>query len=115
FKVVLLLRLSPVFPFTVLNYALSVTKVSFRQFLLATWLGTLPGTVMYVYLGTALRSLAESVSGDRTTTPAERVFFVAGLIATVVATVVITRIARRALGDGAPEKQRERRKELSVR
>src|SRR5262249_61840093 len=57
FKIVLLLRLSPVFPFNVLNYALGLTRVSFRSYLVASWIGMLPGTVMYVYLGAALGSL----------------------------------------------------------
>lgn len=101
FKIVLLLRLSPVFPFTVLNYALSVTRISFRQFVLATWIGTLPGTVMYVYVGSALKDLADVAAG-RTPSLGEEAFFVAGLIATVVATVVVTRTARRAMHDAAP-------------
>ncbi|HYT93620.1 MAG TPA: TVP38/TMEM64 family protein, partial [Gemmataceae bacterium] len=47
FKIVLLLRLSPVFPFNLLNYALSLTRVAFRDYFLASWIGMLPGTVMY--------------------------------------------------------------------
>src|SRR5437588_4901937 len=56
FRIVLLTRLSPLFPYTVLNYAYSLTRVSFRDYVLGSWIGMLPGTVMYVYLGsTALR------------------------------------------------------------
>ena len=50
FKIVLLLRLSPLFPFNLLNYTLGLTNVSLRDYVLASWIGMLPGTVMYVYL-----------------------------------------------------------------
>src|SRR5713101_6080088 len=48
-KIVLLTRLSPVFPFTLLNYAFGLTRVKLSQYVLASWLGMIPGTVMYVY------------------------------------------------------------------
>jgi uncharacterized membrane protein YdjX (TVP38/TMEM64 family) len=97
FKIVLLTRLSPIFPFNLLNYAFGVTKVSFRDYFLASWLGMFPGTVMYVYLGTAAQSLAELAAGGADGGTAERVLLAVGLLATVAVTVVITRIARRAL------------------
>src|SRR5271165_1326108 len=60
-KIVLLTRLSPVFPFTLLNYAFGLTRVKFRDYVLASWLGMLPGTVMYVYLGSTVKELADVV------------------------------------------------------
>src|SRR5262249_25372568 len=51
FKIVLLTRLSPLFPFTLLNYAFGLTKVRFRDYVLTSWIGMLPGTVMDVDLG----------------------------------------------------------------
>ena len=57
FKIVMLLRLSPLFPFSLLNYALGLTKVSFRDYAVASWLGMLPATVLYVYLGSVVTSL----------------------------------------------------------
>ena len=53
FKIVLLTRLSPIFPFNLLNYAFGLTKVRLWQYVLASWIGMLPGTIMYVYLGSA--------------------------------------------------------------
>ncbi|KKL04544.1 hypothetical protein LCGC14_2615000 [marine sediment metagenome] len=97
FKIVLLTRLSPVFPFIFLNYAYGLTKVPFWRYALASWIGMLPGTFMYVYLGSALGSLAEAVSGRQESSVAERVFFVAGLVMAVVVAVVVTRVARKAL------------------
>jgi uncharacterized membrane protein YdjX (TVP38/TMEM64 family) len=61
-KVVFLLRLSPLFPFNLLNYALGVTSIPFFQYALASWLGMLPGTFAYVFLGGAGRVAADAVS-----------------------------------------------------
>ncbi|MHC4400015.1 MAG: TVP38/TMEM64 family protein [Planctomycetota bacterium] len=98
FKVVLLLRLSPVFPFNLLNYAFGMTRVSPGSYVLASWIGMLPGTVMYVYLGTALKSLTETAA-TKEAGAAQTAFFIAGLVVTVLATVVITRIAKKALDE----------------
>ena len=96
-KIVLLLRLSPVFPFNLLNYALGLTRVSFRSYLIGS-LGMLPGTVLYVYYGTALGSLAQVASGQSLQGGrAGRALLIAGLAATIAVTIVITRAARRAL------------------
>jgi uncharacterized membrane protein YdjX (TVP38/TMEM64 family) len=102
FKIVLLTRLSPVFPFTLLNYAFGLTKVRFRDYLVASWLGMLPGTVLYVYLGSTVRELADLAAGNVEQTPAQKVFFWAGLAVTVVVTVLVTRIARNALKQAVP-------------
>lgn len=92
-KIVLLTRLSPVFPFTLLNYSFGLTRVSLRDYILASWIGMLPGTVMFVYLG----SLARAGLADRQRTPAEWTLYAVGLLATIAITIIATRIARRAL------------------
>jgi uncharacterized membrane protein YdjX (TVP38/TMEM64 family) len=98
FKIVLLTRLSPLFPFTLLNYAFSLTRVSFRSYVLASWIGMWPGTLLYVYLGTSLESVTEILTGSgRPRPPGETYFKWAGLLATLIATVLIARIARQAL------------------
>ena len=103
FKIVLLVRLSPIFPFNLLNYAFGLTKVRLWQYVLASWIGMLPGTLMYVYLGSALKSLAEVAAGAPEGGAPQTVFFVVGLVMTVIATVVITRVARRALNEAVAE------------
>lgn len=50
-RIVFLLRLSPLFPFNILNYALGLTSIGFWSYVFASWLGMLPGTFAYVYLG----------------------------------------------------------------
>ncbi len=97
FKIVLLTRLSPIFPFNLLNYAFGLTKVSFWQYALASWIGMLPGTVMYVYFGAGLRSLTDAAAGKVETGTAGRIFFWVGLAITIVVTLFITQLARRAL------------------
>ncbi len=96
-KIVGLTRLSPIFPFNLLNYAFGLTQVSLKDYFLASWIGMLPGTVMYVYIGSLAGDLATLGSGDRARTPAEWALYGVGLIATVVLTLYITRIAQRAL------------------
>src|SRR6266436_5153370 len=92
-KIVFLTRLSPVFPFTLLNYAFGLTRVRLSHFVLASWIGMMPGTVMYVYLG----SLVNVGAGHRQRTLGEWVLYGVGLLATVTVTVFVTRLARKAL------------------
>jgi uncharacterized membrane protein YdjX (TVP38/TMEM64 family) len=92
-KIVLLTRLSPVFPFTLLNYAFGLTRVKLSHYVLASWLGMIPGTVMYVYLG----SLINVGAGHRQRTTGEWILYGVGLLATVTVTVFVTRLAKRAL------------------
>ena len=94
FRVVLLLRLSPVVPFSLLNYALGATRVRFWTYVGASVLGMLPGTFLYVSLGAAATSAAQ-LRGAR----AGLVPLVVGLAATIAVVVLLTVIARRALRD----------------
>jgi len=104
-KIVLLLRLSPVFPFNLLNYALGLTSVRFADYAVAS-VGMLPGTVLYVYLGKLAGDVAAVAGGvPLEGGPARTTLLLVGLAATVAVTVYVTRIARRALAEttGAPD------------
>jgi uncharacterized membrane protein YdjX (TVP38/TMEM64 family) len=96
-KIVFLTRLSPVFPFNVQNYAYGLTSVSFWQYALASLVGMIPGTFLYVYIGTLGRSGLEAASGASGAETAKLVLQVVGLLATLLVTVLITRTAKRAL------------------
>ncbi|MDW7709246.1 MAG: TVP38/TMEM64 family protein [Deferrisomatales bacterium] len=96
-KIVGLTRLSPVFPFNLLNYAYGLTRVSLRDYFFASWIGMLPGTVMYVYLGSLAGDLARLGAGEHTRSAGEWALYGVGLLATVAVTVYVTRIARAAL------------------
>ncbi|MFP4254023.1 MAG: TVP38/TMEM64 family protein [Halothece sp.] len=96
-KIVLLTRLSPVFPFNLLNYAYGLTKVSFKDYVLGT-LGILPGTIMFVYVGSLAQNLA-TIGSEEVETPGgiEWAIRIIGFVATVIVTVYVTKIARKAL------------------
>jgi uncharacterized membrane protein YdjX (TVP38/TMEM64 family) len=95
FKIVFLTRLSPIFPFNLLNYAYGLTTVPFWHFFFASWIGMMPGTILYVYLGSAAAELGGA--GNSEAGGWGLLLKVVGLIATIVVTVFITRIARSAL------------------
>ncbi len=97
FKIVLLLRLSPVFPFNLLNYALGLTKVSFGQYALASFIGMIPGGLMYVYIGSTAGSLAAVAAGQVEGGMGAQILKIVGLVVTVIVTVYVTGIARRSL------------------
>ena len=95
--VVFLTRLAPIFPFNLLNYALGLTQIRLRQYVLASWLGMMPGTLLYVYLGSIASDLSSLLQGDLPEFGGSNWLFYVGLLATAVLTIVITRIATSAL------------------
>jgi uncharacterized membrane protein YdjX (TVP38/TMEM64 family) len=92
FKITLLVRLSPIFPYGLLNYALGITNVRFREYAVATAIGMLPGTILYVYLGSLVTTASDI--GRR---PAGGWLYWLGGAITLVIVVAVTWIARRAL------------------
>ena len=106
FKIVALLRLSPIFPFNLLNYSLGLTRVRFLDYLLAS-VAMLPGTLLYVYYGKAAGSLAAVAGGVKTERGPEYWLTLGlGLVATIAVTTVITRLAGRALRQEIGEEDR---------
>lgn len=96
-KVVLLLRISPFFPYTIANYLYGLTAVRFVPYVLATAAGILPMVAIYVSIGAAGREAVEAASGGGPGSAAEWIVFAAGVACTVIAAVIITRGARREL------------------
>lgn len=101
FKIVLLTRLSPAFPFNLLNYGYGLTGVALKDYVLGS-IGMLPGTLMYVYLGHAGKAAAGAAAGEGKS-PAEWALLGVGLLATIVVTVFVTKIARRALDEAVDD------------
>ena len=99
-KIVALLRLSPVFPFNLLYYALGLTSVRFVPYLLANF-AMIPGTLLYVYYGKLAGDVAQASAGSSSKSLADWVVMIVGLAATVLVTVIITKKARRALNEAA--------------
>ena len=98
FKMVLLSRLSPAFPFVLLNYLLGLAKVRTGAYVLANLLGMLPGTFLYTYLGVAAREALGGASASAAG-PYKQILTWVGLAATIGVVVLVTRAARKALAD----------------
>ena len=91
-KMIALLRLSPLLPFNLSNYLYGVTKIRFWPYLGASWVGMLPGTFLYVYLGAAGKEASSGGGG-----PWKWVLFGAGLVATVIVTIWVSRVAKKTV------------------
>lgn len=102
-KLIFLIRLSPAFPFNLLNYALGLTKVTLKDYVLGTT-GIIPGTIMYVYLGSLIGDIAMLGTGETPSNPVIDWIIKILIFVTVVAiTLYITKIARKALKEAVPE------------
>jgi uncharacterized membrane protein YdjX (TVP38/TMEM64 family) len=100
-KIVLLTRLCPIFPFNLLNYAFGVTQVSLKDYIIGS-LGMVPGTVMYVYLGSIVGDIAMLDTPDMMSTnpQTEMMKWVINIISVVTAiavTIYLAKIARQSL------------------
>ena len=96
-KLVLLTRLSPAFPFVLLNYAFGLTRVSLRDYVVASWIGMTPGIVLYAYVGSLAADVAAAAAGGRARSPWEWALYGLGLVATLLVAVYVARLARAAL------------------
>jgi uncharacterized membrane protein YdjX (TVP38/TMEM64 family) len=97
FKIVLLTRLSPIFPFFLLNYAYGITGVSLKDYAIAS-VGMIPGTITFVYIGSLAGNLATLGTQTPTVNPTlEWTIRIIGFMATVAVTFYVTKLARRAL------------------
>lgn len=96
-KIILLTRLSPIFPFSLLNYAFGVTGISLKDYFLGS-IGMIPMTITYVYLGSLASDLANISEVSQLAYPqlqwGIKIF---GLLATIAATFYLTQVARQAL------------------
>ncbi|MET0152155.1 MAG: TVP38/TMEM64 family protein [Candidatus Binatia bacterium] len=102
-RIVFLLRLSPAFPFVLLNYALGLTRVRFADYALASF-GMIPGTILYVYYGKLVGDVASLGSGH--SPPRGAAYYaltIVGLAATIGVTTLVARIARRAVREATGE------------
>jgi uncharacterized membrane protein YdjX (TVP38/TMEM64 family) len=98
-KLIFLLRLSPIIPFNLSNYLYGLTSVKFWPYVLASWIGMMPGTFLYVYIGAAGKAAVAAAAGGEAMKHGWQywTFTGVGLAATVIVTIWITKIARDAL------------------
>ena len=96
-KLVLLTRLSPAFPFSLLNFAYGLSEVSLRDYTLGL-IGIIPGTILFCGLGALAGDVArfgEVLSGQAD--PATWALRIVGLLATVASVWLVGRAAQRAI------------------
>jgi uncharacterized membrane protein YdjX (TVP38/TMEM64 family) len=104
-KLVFLLRLSPVIPFNLSNYFYGLTGVRFWPYVLASWVGMMPGTLLYVYIGTVGKAAVSAAAGEAMKRGWQYwTFLSVGLAATIAATIWVTKIARDTLKEKADVK-----------
>src|SRR5438045_2121428 len=97
-KLVFLLRLSPVIPFNLSNYFYGLTAVKFWPYVFASWVGMMPATFLYVFIGTTGKATVSAASGEAMKYGWQYWTFVSlGLAATIVVIIWVTKIARDAL------------------
>jgi len=98
-KLMFLLRLSPVIPFNLRNYLYGLSAVKFWPYVLASWIGMIPGTFLYGYIGTAGKDAVSAAAGGAAVKHGWQywTFLVIGFAATVTVTIWVTKIARDAL------------------
>ena len=94
-KMVVLIRLSAVLPFSLVNYALGLSKIRFSHYLAASWIGMIPGILLNVYLGSFAGKII--LDGHRQKNPAEWILFAVGLIATFAVTIYASVIVKKVL------------------
>ena len=97
-KIVFLVRLAPIFPFTYINYAFGLTGIPTASYVVASFFGMIPGTFAYVYLGSAA---AGAASGDADAT--RKVIQIAGAVFALVVTIFVARLATRAIREAGLE------------
>src|SRR5204862_5248577 len=98
-KLVFLVRLSPVIPFNLSNYFYGLTAVKFWPYVLASWIGMMPGAFLYVYIGVAGKAAVSVAASSEIISRGWQysTFTSVGLIATIIVTNWVTKIARDAL------------------
>jgi uncharacterized membrane protein YdjX (TVP38/TMEM64 family) len=96
-KIVLLTRLVPFFPFKISNYFFGLTRCSLRDFVFGTFVGIIPFSVHNAYLGSIAASTATLGARNQARTPVEWALYGAGFLATIAVVGYLSRLARRAL------------------
>ena len=110
-KFTFLLRLCPLIPYNAFNYVMGVTAVSFKHYVIGG-LGMIPGTIVYVFVGTTIGNIADAASGDYEGGTATLVFLIVGTVFAFAAVVYITIVVKRYLNkqlqeDDAQKQQKE--------
>ena len=94
-KIIGLLRLSPLIPFNLSNYFYGITSVSLGAYVIVSAICMIPGTLLYAYLGALGQAGVSGGHGQRSVW--QYVLLAVGLVATIAVTILVSRIAKKAL------------------
>jgi len=95
-RLMFLLRLSPIIPFNILNYALGLTTVTLRDYTIAC-LGMVPGSIAFVFLGSTLTTISEASSAGISSNLEILVFTIVGTLLAFIGLVWVSATARREI------------------
>jgi uncharacterized membrane protein YdjX (TVP38/TMEM64 family) len=108
-KIVGLLRLSPILPFNLLNYALALTNVTFLHYFLSTAFGMIPGTILYTYFGSIARNISDIASGEAgPNLKIQIIIWVISGVVIIITVIFITIIARKAINKAIKEQNEKK-------
>lgn len=99
FRIVILLRLCPLFPVIMLNYGLGMTRVRLRSYMVGTLIGMIPRSLLVAYSGSGVRAVADIASGNGMQGAGNPVIFWGGLVLSLVIVVFLANKARRLIND----------------
>jgi len=100
-KIVFLVRLAVVFPFTWVNYAFGLTAIPLWRYILATFLGIIPATAAFVFASSAATKAATGGTSNIT-----KIVYIAGGIVAIIVSVLIGRIASDTIRRAGLDEQR---------
>lgn len=104
FRIICLSRLPPCLPFPCVNYSYALTEVPFWTYFWATWLGLMPGTFAYVYMGSALRNLSEVfMGGGGGGSWMSSALLLLSVVSTILITLFVVKEAQRVLENGSAQ------------
>jgi uncharacterized membrane protein YdjX (TVP38/TMEM64 family) len=95
-RMILISRMSPIIPHSLVSYAAGLIRISFWRFTLGSFVGFLPQSAAYTYVGAVVGKAVRTSAGVTAHDPVTWLFYCIGLVATLAVTVLTTRIARRS-------------------
>jgi uncharacterized membrane protein YdjX (TVP38/TMEM64 family) len=95
-RIILISRMSPVVPHSLVSYAAGLIRISFRRFTLASFVGFIPQSAAYTYVGAVVGKAVRTSAGVTPHDPVTWALYGLGLVATLAVTVLTTRTARRS-------------------
>ena len=99
FRIVVLLRLCPLFPVIMLNYALGLTRVSLPAYATGTLIGMIPRTLFVAYVGSGTRSLVDLACGDGMSVTGHPMLYWGGLVLSLAIVMILANKARRLINE----------------